>query len=543
MKSVILVVLDGFGIAPPGPGNAVTLANPRNFNSYLYSFPNTTLQVSGEAVGLPAKEVGNTEVGHINMGAGRIVYQDLPRINVSIADGNFYKNQAFLIGLEHLKKTGGKLHLIGLLGEGTVHSSMDHLYALLHFAKENQLLNVFIHAITDGRDSPPKSAGEIITRLEEKLKQLEIGKIASVLGRYYAMDRDRRWERTEKAYFCLTQGKGSNANSADEAIKNAYSRNITDEFIEPTVILQNSQPTALIQSGDAVIFYNYRIDRPRQLTKAFVLDNFEQDANKSFFFDPYAVKYYKSHLPHEEIVIPPFKRGEKIKNLVFITMTQYEKNLPVNIAFPPTIVSLPIGRILSERGLFQLRMTESEKERFVTYYFNGLRESPFLKEERLIVPSPKVPAYDLKPEMSAYEITDLLIRKIYEERYSFVLVNFANADMVGHTGNIEASIKAVKSLDSCLEKIVQVTLNAGNTVLITADHGNVEQKINHLTGQISTEHTANPVPFIAINQELQGKFTRLQPGILADIAPTILALLGIPKPTEMTGRDLLEEVK
>lgn len=541
MKAVILIILDGFGIAPPGPGNAIYLANPVNYNSFLYSFPNTTLKASGEAVGLPAGEVGNTEVGHLNIGAGKIVFQDLPRINLAIADGSFYQNQTLIDAVNHLKNTRGHLHLIGLVGEGAVHSHIDHLYALLFFAKENSLKDVFIHVITDGRDSPPKSALNTIAQLEEKIKQSGVGKIASIMGRYYAMDRDRRWDRTEKAYFCLTKGVGNKAKSAIEAIKMAYQQEKTDEFIEPVNIVENGSFN-LIKEGDAVIFFNYRIDRPRQLTKAFVLDNFEEQANLSFSFDPYAVKYYKTHYPHEEVVTPPFKRGEKIKNLYFATMTEYEKNLPVKVIFPPIIVPMPLGRVLSENGLLQLRIAESEKERFVTFYFNGQRENPFPLEERLIVPSPKVPTYDLKPEMSAYELTNLLINKIRQEKYPFILINFANPDMVGHTGNIQATIIAIKTIDNCLGRIVQEALAFNYSVIITADHGNAEQKINPSTGEISTEHTANPVPFIFIDNRYQGRYVKLQTGILADIAPTVLSLLEIRKPEQMTGRNLLEEI-
>lgn len=542
MKSVILIVLDGFGIAPPGPGNAIYLANPVNYHSFIYSFPNTTLKASGEAVGLPAGEVGNTEVGHINLGAGKIVFQDLPRINMAIADGSFYKNEVLKGAVNHVKKTGGRLHLLGLVGEGSVHSHIDHLFALLFFAKENHLKDVFVHAITDGRDSPPKSAVNTIVQLEEKLKQIGIGKIVSVMGRYWAMDRDRRWERTEKAYFCLTKGVGSKAKTAVETVKTAYRQGKTDEFIEPTNIVEDGG-LVLIKEGDAVIFFNYRIDRPRQLTKAFVLDDFEEQANASFSFDPYAVKYYRTHYPQEVLISSPFKRGEKIKNLYFATLTEYEKNLPVKVIFPPQVVHMPLGRILSEQGLLQLRMAESEKERFVTFYFNGQRENPFPMEERLIVPSPKVPTYDLKPEMAAYELTNLLIKKIREEKYSFILVNFANPDMVGHTGNIQATILAIKAIDKCLGTIIQEALAFNYSVIITADHGNAEQKINPQTGEISTEHTANPVPFIFIDSRYQGRFQKLQSGILADVAPTILSLLNIPKPEGMTGRNLLEEVK
>lgn len=543
MKGVILIVLDGYGVAPPGPGNAIYLANPTNILSYFSSFPNTVLRASGQAVGLPTNEVGNTEVGHINLGAGRVVFQDLPRINMAIADGSFYKNPSLLKIREHLYQTQGNLHFLGLVGEGGVHSSMEHLYALLYFAKENAVTNVFLHVITDGRDSPPKSAAQIVNQLDEKLTQTGIGKIATVIGRYYAMDRDRRWERTERAYNCLTKGSSSTAKSANEAITKEYSLGKTDEFIEPTTIVSDNKPIALIREGDAVVFFNYRIDRPRQLTKAFVLENFEEDANKSFSFDPYAVKYHKTHYPTDVIVYPPFKRGTKLEDLLFITMTEYEKNLPVEIAFPPVTVLNPIGKVFAEKGMMQLRMAESEKERFVTFYFNGLRESPFPLENRLIIPSPKVSTYDLKPEMAAYEITEQLLTNMRSMRYPFIFVNFANADMVGHTGNIQATIQAIKTLDLCLEKIVHQALPLNYSVLITGDHGNAEQKINPQTGEISTEHTANPVPFIYIATNVRGRAVKLQSGILADVAPTVLSLLDIQKPHEMTGRNLLEELK
>ena len=542
MNGVILVVLDGYGVGPPGPGNAVYLANPTNINSLLYSYPNTTLKASGSAVGLPAEEVGNTEVGHLNLGAGRIVYQDLPRINMSIAEGSFYKTKEFLQAIEHVKKNNSNLHIIGLIGEGSVHSSVEHLYALLYLCKENQIKNLLIHVITDGRDSPPKSGHESVKRLEEKLTTLGIGKIASVLGQYFSMDRDKRWGRTERSYACLTRGEGESFPTALAAISKAYEANKTDEFIDPSIIRNSEISQGNIVKGDAVIFFNYRIDRPRQLTKAFVLDNFEKDANKTISFDPYAVKYYRTHNPEEKIVAAPFNRGPKIQDLFFITMTEYEKDLPVNVAFPPIKVAVPLGKVLSEVGYHQIRMSESEKERFVTFYFNGQSDFIYDLEDRLIVPSPKVATYDLKPEMSAYELTSLVITKMRELKYRFILVNYANPDMVGHTGNIESTIRAIKTVDECMGKVVAEALVQDFTLLITADHGNAEAKINSQTGEISTEHTNNPVPFIAINNSLQGKFVKLQSGILADVAPTILALLGVPKPENMTGRNLLEEI-
>lgn len=542
MKPVVLLILDGYGVGPPGPGNAAYNANPTNLNSYLYLYPNTTLKASGESVGLPRGEVGNTEVGHLNIGAGRIVYQDLPRINMSIADGSFYKNPIFLKAIEHLRNTGGKLHIIGLIGTGSVHSNIDHLHALLYFAKEQRLNKVFLHAITDGRDSPPKSASETIKELEDKINKDGICRIATIMGRYFAMDRDHRWERTEKAYLCLTKGVGLRVANAQEAIANTYNSGKTDEFIEPTNIINNEKPMALIEEGDAVIFFNYRIDRPRQLTKAFVLDDFENKANITTSFDPYAIKYHKTHLAAPTNTSAPFRRGEKIKNLLFITMTEYEKSLSAEIAFPLIIVSMPLGRVLSMQGIAQLRMSESEKEKFVTFYFNGHRDLAFPLEDRIIIPSPKVPTYDQKPEMSAFELTNSLIRQIESAKYLFFAVNIANPDMVGHTGSLEASIKAVKVVDECVGKIVSTVLRSDGSVFITADHGNVEQKINPQTGEVSTEHTDNPVPFIAINNKFHGQTRKLQTGILADIAPTILSMMGIQKPNDMSGRNLLEGI-
>ncbi|MBI3619821.1 2,3-bisphosphoglycerate-independent phosphoglycerate mutase [Candidatus Roizmanbacteria bacterium] len=539
MNGVVLLVLDGYGIAPAGPGNAIYLANPQNINSIMSSYPSTTLSASGEAVGLPAGEVGNTEVGHINLGAGRVIFQDLPRINMSIADGSFFKNTAFLSAVDHLKKTGGKLHFLGLVSHATVHSSIEHLFALLYLAKEQAVKKILIHAITDGRDSPPKSSAEIIRRLEEKLKEIGTGQIASVIGRYYALDRDRRWERVQRAYECLTKNDQPEFATALDAITYAYEHGKSDEFIDPSVI-STAEPSRIAE-GDAVIFFNYRIDRPRELTKAFVLNDFEKEANLRLGFDPYEVKYYKTHLLREEVVTAPFPRGAKISNLFFVTMTYYTK-LEAEVAFPPILVPYPLGKVLAEHEVQQLRIAESEKERFVTFYFNGLREEQFPQEERLIIPSPKVPTYDMKPEMSVYELTSNLLRAAKEQKYGFILANIANPDMVGHTGNIQATISAIKAVDTCIGQIVAAIIPLGYTCLITGDHGNAEQKINPQTGEISTEHTANAVPFIAVSQALQGKFVHLQNGVLADVAPTILSLLNIPKPETMSGRNLLEGV-
>lgn len=542
MKKVILIVLDGYGSAAATAGNAIYNAHPNFINSLIYSYPNTLLKASGEAVGLPAGEVGNTEVGHLNIGAGRIVYQSLPRINLAIADSSFDKNPAFLQSLEHAKKNGGNLHLIGLIGAGSVHSSIFHLYALLHFAKKNNFEKVYIHAITDGRDSPPKSSKNYLTDLENKTKEIGIGQIVSVMGRYYAMDRDKRWDRIEKSYVCLTEGSNLTANNWAEAIDNSYSQGKTDEFIEPVNILVNNEKK-VIKDNDSVIFFNYRIDRPRQLTKAFILNDFEESANK-MSYDPYADKYLgdKTLQSYETIAQKPFKRKVVLKNLFFTTMTEYDSNIPSHVAFPPISVRMPLGKVLSENGLLQLRMAESEKERFVTTYFNGLYEKPFPGEERIITPSPNVLTYDLKPEMSAFEQTSTLVKNILTTRFDFILINFANADMVGHTGNIEAGIKAIKTLDICLSKIIPTALQFNYSIMVTADHGNAEEMINPLTGETSTEHSGNLVPFIFVDEKFQGRPIKIQKGILADIAPSILFLLDIPKPAEMTGRNLLEEV-
>ncbi len=541
MKGVILLIFDGLGIALPSAGNAYFQAQPQNFESFSRMFPHTQLRASGEVVGLPANEVGSTEVGHLNIGAGTIVYQSLPRINLSIADGTFFTNPAFVHAVEHVKRNNSTMHIMGLLGSGTVHSSTAHLYALLFLCKEQKLENVALHLITDGRDSPPKAALSYLEDVQHKLDQLKVGRIASVMGRYYAMDRDHRWERTEKAYKAYTEGVGLQAPTWRDAINTAYQANKTDEFVEPTLIYGEGEQPTTIKQGDAVVFYNFRIDRPRQMTKAFVLENFEQDANK-VSFDPYAVKYQKTHVTEQKQFEPPFKRGDKIPNLMFVMMTEYDKNLPAEVAFPPNLVDVPLGRILSENGISQLRMSESEKEKFVTNYFNGLRDAPFPMEDRIIIPSPKVPTYDKKPEMSAYELTDTLVQKINQGNHRFILVNYANADMVAHTGNFQAGVQAVKVIDECVGKVVEAALNNDYAVLITADHGNIEEMIDLKTGGVSTEHSGNPVPFYAIANQFKGTNQTLQSGILADVAPTVLALLNIPQPQNMTGRNLLEEI-
>jgi len=538
-KLVVLIILDGWGLAPPGPGNAISLASLPNFNRLWFSYPHTRLIASGEPVGLPRGERGNSETGHLNLGAGRIVYQDLPRINMSIADGSFFKNEAFLSAIEHVKRNDSRLHLMGLIGQGGVHASNDHLFALLRLAAQEKVKNLFLHLFTDGRDSPPTSALIYLSQVEEKLKEIGFGKIATISGRYFALDRDNRWERTQKAYEAMVDGQGITETSPEAAIKRAYSKGITDEFIEPTVIIENGEPVGKICDNDAVIVYNFRIDRPRQLTKAFVLPDLEKGLALKPYFDPYAEKYFKKSYVELPKVKKTFPRKTFLRNLFFVTMTEYEKNLPVVVAFPPLPIDLPLARLLSERNLRQLHITETEKERFVTYYFDGLREDAFQGEDWLVIPSPKVPTYDLKPEMSAYKTTKVVIDRIAARLYNFILINFANPDMVGHTGVIQAGIAACEAVDSCLEKVVRATLAYDGTCIITADHGNVEEMINPVTGGVDTEHSTNPVPFILVDKKFQGDSRELPSGILADVAPTVLKILNIPKPNEFSGRSLV----
>lgn len=542
-KLVLLVVLDGWGMAAQGPGNPLSVANLPNMKRFISGFPHTQLSASGEAVGLPKGEAGNTETGHLNLGAGRIVYQDLLRINLSIANGSFYENPVLVGALDHAKSNNSNLHLMGLIGAGGVHSNIEHLFALMDLAKKHQLKNVFLHLFTDGRDSPPNAAKTYLSQVRDTINKLGIGQIASISGRYWAMDRDMRWDRTAKAYFALTKGEGHLFKTPEEAIDASYSEGKTDEFIEPSLITNSiGKPISLIKDNDSVVFFNFRVDRPRQLTRAFVFEDFSK-ANIPVGFDPYGTKYGKTHLNTPKPLTDPFVRGSKIKNLYFAIMTKYEQeivNEGAKVAFPPEMIKLPLGAVLSDAGIKQLRVSESEKERFVTFYFNGQQEAAYDGEERLIISSPKVATYDVKPEMSAREITQSALDKLnIHGAYQFVLINYANPDMVGHTGNIGAAVKACEVVDECLGKLYNYIMAYGGYMLITADHGNVEEMIDRVTGAIETEHSDNPVPFIAISPKYLGKPIQLTSGILADIAPTILNILNIPIPSVMTGRNLL----
>lgn len=545
-ETVILAVLDGWGIAQPSPGNAISLAKTPNMNSFWSSYPHTQLGASGEVVGLPRGEEGNSETGHVNLGAGRIVYQYLARINMSIADGTFFRNPALLGAIDHVRKNGTRLHFMGLVGSGGVHSSIEHLFALIQLASRHKLENVFIHAFTDGRDSPPNVGASYIKKIEELCQREGVGKIASVMGRYWAMDRDRRWDRTAKAYFALTKGEGVLVNSPHEAVELSYSKGTSDEFVEPSLVVgEDGKPIGLIRDNDALVFFNFRIDRPRQLSRAFIIEDVGKSA-REWDFDPYLEVYNKKGKEEERFESPMFDRGPALKNLYFVIMTEYESPLVkagAKAAFSPEVITMPVGRVISLHDLRQLRVSESEKERFIGYYFNGRRDAPFTGEERVIIPSPKVPTYDLKPEMAAYEITEAMFSKLKEERCSFVLINFANADMVGHTGNIAAAKIAVEAVDACLGKIANFILEVDGYLVITSDHGNAEEMIALDTGEMDTEHSANPVPFIVVSRRFQSQPEMLTSGILGDVGPTILGLLGIETPSSMSGRDLLKDLR
>lgn len=537
-RPVVLLILDGWGIGPNNAGNAIARAKTPNLTKYWMSYPHTQLEASGTAVGLPQGEDGNTETGHLNIGAGHIVYQDLPRINMSIADGGFFQNEAFLGAINHAKANNSRLHLMGLIGAGGVHSNIEHLYALLNLCAQQQFPNVYIHGFTDGRDSPPTSGINYVQEIMNRCEQLGVGKLASLMGRYFAMDRDKRWERIEKAYNALLFGDGNSCIlNPIEALQQQYDSGITDEFIEPITICDQDGSHRVIQDNDAVIFFNYRIDRPRELSRAFCLPNFES-GETPVAFDPYTEKYEKTNIQKQQKAVT-FQRKKILQNLNFVTMTMYEDTLPAIPAFPPQRIKDPLGKVFADAGLRQLRTTETEKERFVSYYMNGQTEVLYPGEERVTIPSKGVKSYDQAPEMSAREITHHMLQRLETGLYDVVISNICNGDMVGHTGNLEAAIKACEIVDEVVGLIVEKVLLLGGMVFITADHGNVEEMVNNSTGEIDTEHSIYPVPFYIIGKQFAGKSTMLPTGILADVAPTILHLMGIAKPPAMTGRALL----
>lgn len=551
-KPVVLLILDGWGVAPPSPGNAISLSKTPNMNRLLSIYPHGELVASGESVGLPANEVGNTEVGHLNLGAGRLVLQDLKRINKSVKDGDFFLNKAFRDAAEHVAKNHSKMHIMGLVSSGMVHSSVDHFNAVYEFCKRAGIKELYLHLFTDGRDAPPTEGIEIIKKIEEQIKGVGIGKIATITGRYYAMDRDRRWDRIQLTYEAVVEGKGQVARSAEEALKNSYLAGKTDEFLPPTVIVnEQGIPVGKVGNNDAVIFFNFRIDRPRELVMAMTVSDFTK-ANISWEFDPYAVKYGHTHAEGDITLqkTEPFVRENLPQNLFFVTMTRYQKNLPVSgVAFPPEVIKDGLAETLSKADIPQMHMAESEKERFVTYYFNGQREERYANEDVLIVSSPKVPTYDKKPEMSVFQLVYEIKKVLAQDKYKFIVINFANVDMVAHTGLIPPTIKAVEAVDKAVGEVHDAVLTVGGTLVITADHGNGEELLTYpqgtyffttQKGAINTDHSNFPVPIIFANSSLIGKVRNITGGVLADVAPTILYILNIPRPEVMTGKNLLE---
>lgn len=518
-KPVVLVVLDGWGETHNLEGNAIRKATLPTINKLNTFYPLTLLQASGSSVGLPWGESGNSEVGHITLGTGRIIYQNMPRITLSIQDGTFFTNSALLQAIAFAKKNNSSLHLMGLFGQGSVHSYLEHLHALIELAKKNDIEKVYLHLFTDGRDSPPKSAASMIQKLEERIQEIGVGQIASVMGRIWAMDRNNNWSRTEVAYNLLTQGKGEKIEDATAYIESSYANNITDEFIEPACVVDpaSKKPLGSIVDKDAVIFFNFREDRARQITKAFALNGFEK-----------------------------FKRAKHL-DIEFVTFIEFEKDLPVPVAFPPQEITSSLGEMLSKKGKTQLRIAETEKYAHVTYFFNGGKEDAWSGEEHILIPSPVVPSFDHAPEMSARAVTERLIEEIKKDTYDFILVNYANADMVGHTGNESATVKACEYIDNMLSDLIPAVLKAKGCLLITADHGNAEEIKNLRTGQRDTEHSINPVPLWYITPDNHRKkeadvIVRQQNevvGLLSDVAPTVLEIMDIKKPSKMLGSSLI----
>jgi len=505
-KPVMLMILDGFGLSNNVEGNAVLAANKPNYDRIIEKYPHTQLSASGLDVGLPEGQMGNSEVGHLNIGAGRIIYQELTRITKEIKEGNFFKNPAFTKAIDKAIEANSSIHLLGLLSDGGVHSHIDHLKALIKLAKDKGAKNVYVHAFLDGRDVQPGSALQYISELEEYMNEIGVGKIATVSGRYYAMDRDKRWERVELAYNAMVLSKGEENTSALDAVNKAYHDNKTDEFVLPTVIMENDKPVAAIRNNDSVIFFNFRPDRAREITRAL-----------------------------NDKVFDGFKR--ETLNLNYVSFTQYDISIEnVDVAYTSEDYTNTLGEYVSKMGKKQLRIAETEKYAHVTFFFNGGVEAPNANEDRALIASPKVATYDLKPEMSAYEVTEELLKRLELDEYDMIILNYANPDMVGHTGVFEAAKKAIETVDECLGKVVTKVLEKDGAVFITADHGNSEQMIDFSTGKPMTAHTSNLVPFTYVSNHGKGL---KDGGILADIAPTMLEVMGLDIPKEMTGKSLI----
>jgi 2,3-bisphosphoglycerate-independent phosphoglycerate mutase len=507
-KPLLLMILDGWGINPRYEHNAIAQARTPNMTRLCAEYPCTDIGASGISVGLPDGQMGNSEVGHLNIGAGRVVYQDLTRITKAISDGDFFTNPVLLECMAKTRAAGGRLHLAGLLSDGGVHSHNTHLYAILELAKREGLREVFVHCLLDGRDTPPKSGAGYLAELEAEIIRIGVGRIATVIGRYYAMDRDNRWERVEKAYAAMVCGEGRAFISASEAIEHSYLEGVTDEFVLPAVMIENGAPVGQIRDNDSLIFFNFRSDRAREITRCLALPDFTG-----------------------------FQRPVRPQLASYVCMTVYDETFGLPVAFGPDHLTNILGEVLGKAGLTQLRIAETEKYAHVTFFFNGGNETPFPGEERCLIPSPKeVATYDQKPEMSARLVTEELLRRLDEERYDVIVLNFANADMVGHTGIMEAAVKAIEVVDDCVGRLTAKVLDKGGRAIITADHGNAEVMADE-EGGAHTAHTTCRVPLILLDESRKG--ARLRPGILADIAPTILELLGLPQPKEMTGKSLL----
>lgn len=512
-RPFVLCVIDGWGVREGATeGNAIALADTNHMSAWRVVYPYTTVEASGLAVGLPSGQMGNSEVGHLNIGAGFVIYQDSVRITESIQDNSFFANEVLLQACEHAKRHNSKLHLLGLLGPGGVHAYSDHLYALLRLAQQGGVEAVYVHPFLDGRDTPPQSAVPFVRELQGICSQFG-GQIATIGGRYYAMDRDKRWERVERAYRALVFADGPQATDPIKVIEDSYTAGITDEFVPPTVLTRHDKPIATIGDNDAVIFFNFRTDRGRQLTRALTVPDFTS-----------------------------FDRGRQLENLYYVTLTEYEAALPVHVAYPPKHVVDPLAKVVSDAGLTQFHVAETEKYAHVTFFINGGREAPFPGEERQLIPSPRVATYDLQPEMSARPVTEAAVNAIQSGQYDMVIMNYANPDMVGHTGVMEATVSAVSVVDECLGQVAEAALAAGGAMLITCDHGNAELMVDPITGAPHTAHTTNPVPCVVLLQDdSPQRNARLRNGgKLADVAPTVLDLLGLPQPDDMTGISLFK---
>ena len=514
-KKVLLMILDGWGIGDHTKSDVISTMHPAYISAMTEQYPHAQLRTDGENVGLPDGQMGNSEVGHLNMGAGRIVYQDLTKITKEINDGDFFKNPALLKAMDNAKNNGKKLHLYGLLSDGGVHSHITHVYALLKMAKMHGIKDCFVHCFMDGRDVSPTSGVDFIKNLQAEMKKIGVGKVASVCGRYYAMDRDNNWDRTEKAYDMLTLGNGIQCDDAVKAVEASYKEGVTDEFIKPTNVCENGKPIGLIEKGDSIVFFNFRPDRARQITRA---------------------------ISQKEFVVPKgtaFERKTGYLNPTYVCFTVYDAQFEgVEIAFPKTSMNNTLGEYLAKSGKKQLRIAETEKYAHVTFFFNGGVEQPNENEVRDLIPSPKVATYDLQPEMSAYLVTDKVIEELDSGEFDVIILNFANCDMVGHTGVIPAAVKAVSTVDECVKKVIDKILSMGGSALLTADHGNADKLLAE-DGSPFTAHTTNPVPVVLVSEKYKNEKLR-DDGVLADLAPTLLEIMNLPIPKEMTGKSLIK---